>query len=53
MIERLINIENRYNEITQELLKSEVISDIKKTLSLTKQIMWSALKMLLQRKRAG
>ena len=37
MIERLNNIENRYNEITQELLKSEVISDIKKTLTLTKE----------------
>ena len=37
MIERLNNIETRYNEINEELMKSEVISDIKKTLSLTKE----------------
>lgn len=37
MIERLNNIETRYNEINEELMKPEVISDIKKTLSLTKE----------------
>lgn len=37
MLERLITIENRYNELTQELMKPETISDIKKTLQLTKE----------------
>ncbi len=37
MKERLNNIENRYNELTNELMKPEVISDIKKTLELTKE----------------
>lgn len=37
MIERLENIEKKYNDISLELMKSEVISDIKKTLSLTKE----------------
>ena len=37
MIERLENIEKRYNELTNELMKPEVISDIKKTLELTKE----------------
>ena len=37
MLERLNNIENRYNELTNELMKPEVISDIKKTLELTKE----------------
>ncbi len=37
MIERLENIEARYNELTEELMKPEVISDIKKTLELTKE----------------
>lgn len=37
MIERLENIEKKYNEISNELMKPEVISDIKKTLSLTKE----------------
>ena len=37
MIERLNNIENRYNEITEELLKPEVLSDVKKTLALNKE----------------
>ncbi|MBQ9318578.1 MAG: peptide chain release factor 1 [Bacilli bacterium] len=37
MIERLNNIENRYNELTQELMNPEVISNIKKTLELTKE----------------
>ncbi len=37
MIERLEAIEKKYNEITEELMKPEVISDIKKTLELTKE----------------
>lgn len=37
MIERLTNIENRYNEINEELMKPEVISNIKETLRLTKE----------------
>ena len=37
MKERLNNIENRYNELTNELMKPEVISNIKKTLELTKE----------------
>ena len=37
MIERLKTIEKRYNELTEELMKPEVISDIKKTLQLTKE----------------
>ena len=37
MIERLNAIENRYNEITEELMKPEVISDIKKATSLSKE----------------
>ena len=37
MIERLNNIENRYNELTQELMNPEVISNIKKTLEFTKE----------------
>ena len=37
MIERLENIEKRYNELTQELMNPEVISNIKKTLELTKE----------------
>lgn len=37
MIERLENIEARYNEIANELIKPEVISNIKKTLELTKE----------------
>jgi len=37
MIERLINIENRYNELTDELMKPEVISNIKETLKLTRE----------------
>ena len=37
MIERLQNIENRYNELNNELMKPEVISDIKKTLELTRE----------------
>ena len=37
MIERLKNIEARYNEITKELMNPDVISNIKKTLELTKE----------------
>ncbi len=37
MIERLNAIENRYNEITDELMKPEVVSDIKKATSLSKE----------------
>ena len=37
MLERLQNIENRYNELNEELMRPEVISDIKKTLSLTRE----------------
>ena len=37
MLERLNNIEFRYNELNNELMKPEVISNIKKTLELTKE----------------
>ena len=37
MIERLNTIESRYNEITEELMKPEVISDIKETMRLSKE----------------
>jgi len=37
MIERLQTIENRYNELTEELMKPENISDIKKTMALSKE----------------
>ena len=37
MIDRLKAIENRYNELTDLLMSSEVIADIKKTLELTKE----------------
>ncbi len=37
MIERLDAIEKRYNELSEEMVKPEVISDIKKTLELTKE----------------
>ena len=37
MIERLTAIENRYNEIIEELMKPENISDIKKATSLSKE----------------
>ena len=37
MIERLETIEKKYNELSEELMKPEVISDIKKTLELTKE----------------
>ena len=37
MIERLQSIETKYNEITSELMKPEVLSDIKRTLELNKE----------------
>ena len=37
MIERLNNIEKRYNEITDLLSSEEVLKDIKKTTSLSKE----------------
>jgi len=37
MIERLQSIEIKYNEITSELMKPEVLSDIKRTLELNKE----------------
>ena len=37
MLERLIAIEEKYNELSKELSKPEVLSDIKKTLELTKE----------------
>lgn len=37
MFERLENIKNRYDEITSELSKPEVISDTKKTMKLSKE----------------
>ena len=37
MIERLDAIEKRYNELSEEMVKPDVISDIKKTLELTKE----------------
>lgn len=37
MIERLQVIENRYNELTEELMKPEVISNIKKTMEFSKE----------------
>lgn len=37
MLERLKAIEERYNELNAELMNPEVISDIKKTLELTKE----------------
>lgn len=37
MLERLENIEKRYNELTEEMMKPEVISNVKETLKLTKE----------------
>jgi peptide chain release factor 1 len=37
MIERLQNIENRYNEINESLMNPEIVSDIKKTMELSKE----------------
>ena len=36
MLERLQTIEEKYEQLTEELMKPEVLSDIKKTLALTK-----------------
>lgn len=38
MIERLQNIETRYNEITEELIKTETISNLKRTMELSKEL---------------
>lgn len=38
MIERLESIEKKYNELNEELMSSDVLSDIKKTLELNKKI---------------
>ena len=38
MIERLITIEKKYNEISEELMNPEVLSDINKTLKLNKEL---------------
>ena len=38
MIERLITIESKYNEISKELMNPEVLSDINKTLKLNKEL---------------
>jgi len=37
MLERLKNIENRYNDLNDELIKPEVISNLKETLKLTRE----------------
>ncbi|MDD3341217.1 MAG: peptide chain release factor 1 [Bacilli bacterium] len=37
MLERLETIQNKYDELTEELMKPEVLSNIKKTLELTKE----------------
>ena len=37
MLERLKAIEEKYNELTSEISKPEVLSDIKKTLELSKE----------------
>ncbi len=37
MLERLQNIETRYNEITKELMKPEIISNVKETLKLSRE----------------
>ena len=37
MLERLTNIEKRYNELNEELVKPEVIADIKKMMQLSKE----------------
>ena len=39
MIERLKTIEERYNEINSELMKPEIVSDIKKTNDLNLKIL--------------
>lgn len=37
MIERLISIEEKYNSLTEELMKPEIISNVKETLRITKE----------------
>lgn len=37
MLERLENIEKRYNELNEEVMKTETISNIKRTLEITKE----------------
>ena len=37
MIERLENIEKRYNEIMEELTKPEILGNIKKTTELSRE----------------
>ena len=37
MLERLETIEKRYNELNEELMNPETISNVKKTLELTKE----------------
>ena len=37
MLERLGNIEKRYNELTEEMMKPEVISNVKETLKLSRE----------------
>ena len=37
MLERLIAIEERYNELTRELTNPEILNDIKKTTELSKE----------------
>ena len=37
MLERLQTIENRYNELNEELMKPEIISNVKETLKLTRE----------------
>ena len=37
MLERLEAIEKRYNELSEEMMNPDVVSNIKKTLELTKE----------------
>lgn len=37
MLERLQRIEDRYNELNEELMKPEIISNVKETLNITKE----------------
>ena len=37
MLERLENIEKRYNELTEEMMKPEIISNVKETLKLSRE----------------
>ena len=38
MLERLEAIEKRYNELSEEMMNPDVVSNIKKTLELTKEL---------------